>query len=56
LKLKISGRKIRLQTADKGIDFLGYFIKPDYALARRSVTARFKSKIRACPASRKIGR
>lgn len=45
LGLKVSDRKIRMQEVKKGIDFLGYFIKPDYALARKSVVARFKKKI-----------
>jgi hypothetical protein len=45
LNLKISERKIRMQETGKGIDFLGYFVKPDYALARRSVVARFKRKL-----------
>ena len=45
LKLKISDRKIRLQEVGKVIDFLGYFIKNDYTLARRAVVSRFKRKI-----------
>lgn len=45
LQLKISERKIRLQEVGKGIDWLGYFVKPDYVLARRAVVARFKKKI-----------
>lgn len=45
LDLKINGRKIRMQNVKKGLDFLGYFIKPDYALARKSVVVRFKKKI-----------
>lgn len=45
LGLKISDRKIRMQEVGKGIDFLGYFLKPDYSLARKSVVARFKRKI-----------
>lgn len=47
LKLKISSRKIRLQEAGKGIDWLGYFVKPGYTLARRAVVARFKDKIKS---------
>lgn len=46
LKLKISDRKIRMQDMNKGIDFLGYFIKPDYVLARKAVVCRFKKKIK----------
>ena len=30
---------------EKGIDFLGYFIKPNYTLVRRKVVKRFKAKI-----------
>ncbi|HRZ95817.1 MAG TPA: reverse transcriptase domain-containing protein [Candidatus Moranbacteria bacterium] len=44
LGLRISSRKIRMQRVEKGIDFLGYFIKPDYVLARKAVTARFRNK------------
>ena len=29
----------------RGIDFLGYFIKPDYTLVRRKVVSRFKDKM-----------
>lgn len=45
LGLEVSDRKIRMQQAAKGIDFLGYFTKPDYVLARKAVVARFKRKI-----------
>jgi hypothetical protein len=45
LDLRVSERKIRMQNIRKGVDFLGYFIKPDHVLARRSVVARFKQKI-----------
>lgn len=47
LDLRVSERKIRMQNTAKGIDFLGYFIKPDYVLARRAVAARFRKKIAA---------
>lgn len=47
LNLKISDRKIRMQEAGKGIDFLGYFVKPDYTLARRAVVTRFKKRLNA---------
>ncbi len=46
LNLKISDRKIRMQETQKGIDFLGYFVKPNYVLARRAVVARFKRKVK----------
>jgi len=44
LDLKISEGKIEFQAAKRGIDFLGYYIKPSYALVRRKVVARFKRK------------
>ena len=34
-----------MQAIDKGIDFLGYFIKPMYTLVRRKVVGRLKNKL-----------
>jgi glutamyl-tRNA reductase len=34
-----------LQAVNKGINFLGYFIKPDYMLVRKKVVSRFKNKL-----------
>jgi retron-type reverse transcriptase len=44
LDLKLSEKKIKFQQINKGIDFLGYFIKPDYVLVRRKVIGRLKKK------------
>jgi len=45
LNLHIHPRKIYLQPALHGIDFLGYFIKPTHTLVRQSVVRRFKDKL-----------
>lgn len=45
LDLKMHDRKIKFQQVSRGIDFLGYFIKPDYTLVRRKVVSRFKDKM-----------
>jgi hypothetical protein len=45
LDLKLSEKKIKFQQVSKGIDFLGYFIKPDYVLVRRKVIGRLKDKM-----------
>ncbi len=45
LKLKLSLRKQRIQSLKTGIDFLGYFIKPDYVLVRRKVVNRLKNRL-----------
>lgn len=45
LDLKISEKKIKFQQIQKGIDFLGYYIKPDYVLVRRKIVGRLKDKI-----------
>jgi retron-type reverse transcriptase len=45
LKLSLCESKTTLQTTEKGIDFLGYFIKPSYTLVRRKVVGRFKKKL-----------
>lgn len=45
LDLEISERKIKFQPVQRGIDFLGYYIKPKYSLVRRKVVARFKRKL-----------
>ncbi|NCO46343.1 MAG: RNA-directed DNA polymerase, partial [Vibrio sp.] len=37
LKLELNLNKIKIQPIDKGIDFLGYFVKPDYTLVRKKV-------------------
>lgn len=45
LGLAISDKKIKFQPSRIGIDFLGYYIKPDYILVRKKVVAKFKKKI-----------
>jgi len=45
LNLKISDKKIEFQSIQRGIDFLGYYIKPDYILVRKKVILRFKNKL-----------
>jgi len=45
LDLKLSEKKIKFQQIDKGIDFLGYYIKPNYTLVRRKIIGRFKDKM-----------
>lgn len=45
LNLELCVQKTKLKTADTGIDFLGYFIKPTHTLVRRKVVKRFKKKI-----------
>lgn len=45
LNLKLNKNKTKLQSIDEGIDFLGYFIKPDYVLVRKKVIVRFKNKL-----------
>jgi hypothetical protein len=45
LKLNIHPRKIILQEIRKGVDFLGYFIKPSHILVRQKVVRRFKKRL-----------
>ena len=45
LKLHIHPRKIILQEIRKGVDFLGYFIKPSHILVRQKVVRRFKKRL-----------
>jgi hypothetical protein len=46
LKLKLHPKKQILQTTDKGINFCGYIIKPDYKLIRRQTAGRLKRKLK----------
>jgi len=43
--LNLCESKTILQRIERGIDFLGYFIKPSHTLVRRKVVWRFKKKI-----------
>jgi len=45
LMLRLNLKKTRLQSLDKGIEFLGYFIKPEHILIKRSVVGRCRGKI-----------
>lgn len=46
LGLKLAEKKIKFQEVNRGIDFLGYYIKPHYTLVRRKIVKRFKFKMR----------
>ncbi len=46
LKLRLNLKKTKLKNIGKGIDFLGYIVKPDYVLSRRRVVGNCKAKIR----------
>jgi len=45
LDLELNSNKTKLQPVDKGISFLGYFVKPDYILIRQKVVKRLKNKL-----------
>jgi len=45
LNLRVNSRKIRFQPIQRGIDFLGYFVKPDYTLVKRKIVNNLKRKI-----------
>lgn len=45
LNLDLHPDKINLQHVSKGIDFLGYFVKPTHTLVRQKVVKRFKDKL-----------
>ena len=45
LHLKLCESKTILQRVEKGIDFLGYYVKPSHTLVRRKVVGRFKKKL-----------
>jgi len=45
LDLELNLNKTKLQSMDKGIDFLGYFIEPKYILVRQKVVKRLKNKL-----------
>lgn len=45
LDVSLSGKKTKIQSTSKGIDFLGYFIKQDYILIRRRVVRNLKIKM-----------
>ncbi len=45
LDLELNLNKTKLQSIDKGINFLGYFIKPNYILVRQKVVSRLKDRL-----------
>lgn len=45
LKLKLHPKKQILQTIDKGIDFVGFIVKPNYILMRRRIIKNLKEKL-----------
>ncbi|MDD3399646.1 MAG: RNA-directed DNA polymerase [Candidatus Paceibacterota bacterium] len=45
LNLKLNLDKTKIQSVDKGIDFLGYFIKPDCILVRQRIVRKLKEKL-----------
>lgn len=45
LSLCLCKDKTILQPTEKGIDFLGYFIKPTHTLVKQKVVKRFKNKM-----------
>jgi len=45
LLLKLNPKKQIFQSVDKGVDFLGYFIKPKYNLVRKRVKKNLKRKL-----------
>jgi hypothetical protein len=46
LGLKLNKKKTKIQSVDKGINFLGYFIKKDHTLVRRRVVNNLKYKLK----------
>lgn len=46
LRLRLHKNKTYIGDAGEGIDFLGYFIKPDYVLVRKKVVCRFKKRLK----------
>ncbi len=49
LEIELNLDKIKFKNVSAGIDFLGYFVKPDYTLVRRRVVKNCKEKIRPAP-------
>ena len=45
LDLVLNFKKTKLLPLSRGIEFLGYFIKPGYVLAKRSVVSRLRNKL-----------
>lgn len=47
LDLELNRKKTKIKAVKNGVDFLGYFIKKDYSLVRRSVIGRMNKKLYA---------
>lgn len=45
LSLQLNPNKTRIQSVKNGIDFLGYFLKPDRIYVRRKVIKRYRNKL-----------
>ncbi len=45
LCLEISHKKTKIQSVEKGIDFLGYFVKPEVTFSRQRVVKNIKGKL-----------
>jgi len=45
LKLELNLNKTKIQPIDKGINFLGYFVRPNYVLVRQRVVKNLKNKL-----------
>lgn len=46
LTLRLSKKKTIIQPVKRGIEFLGYFIKPTHTLVKNNVVSRLKNKLR----------
>ena len=51
LRLRLHPDKTRLQKTSRGVDFLGYFIKPSHTLVRQKVVRRLKARLYAAETS-----
>jgi hypothetical protein len=45
LGLELNFKKCRIQPIERGIDFLGYFLKPDRVYVRKKVVRRYRNKL-----------
>lgn len=45
LNLELNLNKTKIQSIDKGVDFLGYFVKSNYILVRQKAVKRLKNKL-----------
>lgn len=54
LSLKIHPRKWFIQKVSSGIDFVGYYLKPNYVLVRKAIVCRMKQTIKTVAFKKKI--